>query len=325
MMHLKDINWNQVYYFHEVARAGSMTLAAQSLGVSLPTVSEHMKKLEELLGVELFHRTARSIELTASGWELFHCSREMFAAGVRYLDRVSPNPIGGYSARVGVQETISAAVALDFLYKYEEVFTPFGTVNPHRETSAEELWQKILRSELDWGISVEAPRHSRLEYREIGSFDVAFCCSLDMYKRFSSKEEIIRGLPLARSISDKSLNQIINSHLERLEIAPDEIIESDYREYCLGLAYRGRCVAPIAVRAIETSPWNNLVQTFTVGGPITVRFYATWAKSNERMIAIRKLLDLFQNKSGSSDLTDGFCKEMFATALRVTCAETGIT
>ena len=292
MKRLKDINWNQVYYFHEVAKRGSMKDAAQALGVSKPTVSEQIKKLEELLEIELFQRSARRIELTAQGTELYHCSREMFAAGVRFLDKVSLNPIGGYSARVGVQETISAAVALNFLYKYEELFTPFGTVNPHRETDAETLFFKVLRGELDWGITIEQPRHSRLEYQEIGSFDLAFCCSEAIYSKFSSKEDILRHLPLARSISDQTLNQRIANHLDVLRIVPEEIVESDYREFLLGLAHRGRCVAPIATKAVEFSPWRNLVRTFTVGGPITVRFYATWTKSNERMVAIRKLLAL---------------------------------
>jgi DNA-binding transcriptional LysR family regulator len=296
MNHLKDINWNQVYYFHEVAKSKSMTKAAQALGVSLPTVSEQIRRLEDLLKVELFHRSTRRMDLTDSGWELFNCTREMFAAGMRFLDKVSPQALGGYATRVGVQETISAAVALEFLYRYEEAFTQFGTVNTYREPSSDGLFQKIIRGELDWGISIEPTKGGRLECKEIGSFEVAFCCSKSVFDAFAEKTEILRSLPLIRSPIDRSLNSLIMQHLSRIDAVPEEVIESDYREYCIGLAHRGRCVAPIAVKAIEASPWKNKVKTFSVGGPITVRFYAVWAKASGRMAAIKKLLSLLDNE-----------------------------
>ena len=56
MKKLKDINWNQVYYFYEVARKMSMKEAAEVTGVSIPTVSEQIKRLETLLETPLFHR-----------------------------------------------------------------------------------------------------------------------------------------------------------------------------------------------------------------------------------------------------------------------------
>ena len=46
-MNLKDINWNQIYYFYEVARKQSLKKASKVLGVSSATLSEHIKKLEK--------------------------------------------------------------------------------------------------------------------------------------------------------------------------------------------------------------------------------------------------------------------------------------
>lgn len=297
MKRLKDINWNQVYYFHEVARAGSMTLAAQALGVSLPTVSEQIKKLEDLLEIELFHRTSRRIELTASGWELYHCTREMFAAGVRFLDKVSPSSIGGYAARVGVQETISDTVALEFLYKFEEAFTPFGTVRLQREIEPESVAQRLLRGELDWGIVTEAPRHSRLDYCLLGTSEIAFYCAKDVFERFPSPTDVMRHLPLARSISDKALNHLVLSHLKPLGIIPEEIVESDYRDFTMGLVRRGRCVAPVAVQMFHQTACSEDLRLFTVGGPINLELYAVWAKTNERMIAIKEMRSLLPGPS----------------------------
>ena len=60
MKKLKDINWNQVYYFYEVARKMSMKEAAEVTGVSIPTVSEQIKRLETLLETTLFHHELSS-------------------------------------------------------------------------------------------------------------------------------------------------------------------------------------------------------------------------------------------------------------------------
>lgn len=57
--------------FVEVARQKSLTNAAQALDMPLSTVSRRIIALEKELGVPLFHRSARKIELTDSGHTLF--------------------------------------------------------------------------------------------------------------------------------------------------------------------------------------------------------------------------------------------------------------
>src|SRR6185312_9363840 len=103
MTSLKDVNWNQVYYFYEVAKRLSMKEAAAHLGVSLPTVSEQIKRLEERLDVQLFRREVRRLEMSPDGEKLYQCARDMFEAGYRFIDAVAPDGIGGYGVRVGLQ------------------------------------------------------------------------------------------------------------------------------------------------------------------------------------------------------------------------------
>ena len=53
--------------FYHVARLRSITKAANAQGLAQPTVTSHLKKLEEELGVSLFDRIKRPIMLTSNG------------------------------------------------------------------------------------------------------------------------------------------------------------------------------------------------------------------------------------------------------------------
>lgn len=54
-------------YFLQVARQKSFTLASEALDIPLSSLSRRIKDLEKSLGLQLLHRTTRSVELTESG------------------------------------------------------------------------------------------------------------------------------------------------------------------------------------------------------------------------------------------------------------------
>ena len=57
----------QVRCFCAAAETGSFTAAAERLRVSQPAVAEQIRKLEQVLGADLFQRTGRGVRLTDSG------------------------------------------------------------------------------------------------------------------------------------------------------------------------------------------------------------------------------------------------------------------
>ena len=57
----------QVEYVLAVVERGSFTKAAASIPVSQPSLSDGIRRLESELGVRLFHRLGRSVELTDAG------------------------------------------------------------------------------------------------------------------------------------------------------------------------------------------------------------------------------------------------------------------
>lgn len=63
--------------FYEVARQGSITTAARQLRVSQPTVTGRIRQLEDLYGVELFHRRASRVDLSDVGVALMPLAEQI--------------------------------------------------------------------------------------------------------------------------------------------------------------------------------------------------------------------------------------------------------
>ena len=64
--------------FHAVASHGSFTRAAESLGVTQPTLSAQVKALQESYGVALLDRRGRGVAATSLGEQLLDITRRLF-------------------------------------------------------------------------------------------------------------------------------------------------------------------------------------------------------------------------------------------------------
>ncbi len=77
-----QFDWNLARAFLVTAEEGSLSAAATVLGLTQPTLSRQVASLEEELGVALFERVGRGLELTPSGAELLEQVRAMGDAAV---------------------------------------------------------------------------------------------------------------------------------------------------------------------------------------------------------------------------------------------------
>ena len=85
-----------------IDRDGSLTRAAQSLGVTQSALSHHLKETERRTAVELFHRVNKRLHLTAIGEEL-----------LQVLDRQAAGGAGPVDAEQDVVDGLSVEVSLD--------------------------------------------------------------------------------------------------------------------------------------------------------------------------------------------------------------------
>lgn len=120
-------------YFVVLAEQRHFGRAAEILHMAQPPLSQQIKVLEESLGVELFDRTVRPIELTASGRTLLREARQILAQ----VERAETNTRRAGTAengqlRIGLTGTATLEFAAPVIALFKERF-------PHVQLSLEEM------------------------------------------------------------------------------------------------------------------------------------------------------------------------------------------
>lgn len=71
------MNTQQLQCFIYVAERLNFTKAAESLFLSVPTVTHHIKSLEDELGTQLFYRNSRVVRLTQQGEKFYYAAKDI--------------------------------------------------------------------------------------------------------------------------------------------------------------------------------------------------------------------------------------------------------
>ncbi|WP_163652543.1 LysR family transcriptional regulator [Listeria sp. PSOL-1] len=153
------MEFRQLKYFMEVARMEHMTQAAEHLHVAQSAVSRQITKLEEELGIELFDRAGRNMQLTTVGYQFLNQIKitlnELQKAEAivnEYMDPKKGN------VRIGLPNSLATKVLPTvisvFRKKYPEITYSF------LEGSNAELKQMIRSGELDMTFISPVPKEN---------------------------------------------------------------------------------------------------------------------------------------------------------------------
>ena len=118
MTSLGEFDWNHIRAFLATADTGSLSAAARQLGQTQPTLSRQIAALEADLGVMLFERVGRTLEITQAGMELLDHTRTMGEAANRISLTASgqAQSIEG-QVRITAGDVMSAYVLPDLLHE----------------------------------------------------------------------------------------------------------------------------------------------------------------------------------------------------------------
>ncbi len=118
------VNLDLYRVFYTVAKCGSLTRAAEELYISQPAVSQSVKQLENQLGVSLFNRTHRGMELSEQGGKLIfkevETALKLLYEAQNRIAEMKEEATG--TIRIGASDTIFQYFLADKIVEYHERF-----------------------------------------------------------------------------------------------------------------------------------------------------------------------------------------------------------
>ncbi len=107
-----NLNYKHLRYFWMVAKSGSIARAAEQLHLTPQSISGQLGELEEALGLALFRRVGRGLDLTEAGQRILGYADQIFTLGNELLDAVREGGLGSsVPFRVGIADSVPKLVA----------------------------------------------------------------------------------------------------------------------------------------------------------------------------------------------------------------------
>lgn len=288
----------QIRYFVAAAQQGSVSGASQSLSISQSAVTESIKDLEAILGVALFDRHPRGLNITPEGQQFLRSATSILAEvsnATRMLTEGAKR-IGG-QLNLGVTSLTAGYVLSDILSKYRRL-------NPRVEVTAiedsgEYLEHLIIGGELDVAVMVTTNlRNSHALQSEI--FEVSpFRLWLPLDHRLTKQQSI--------ALSDVTGEQLIVLDVDEMEQEAVKLLSAFGKRP--KIAFRTRSVE--AVRSLVAAgagvavlpdlvyrPWSlegdRIVSRDVSGALPVVQVGLVWRKGSEISEATREFIAVTQ-------------------------------
>lgn len=150
--------------FVKIAETGSIVAAGRSLGISASAVGKSLIRLEEKIGVRLFHRNTRSINLTAEGLLFLERSRRILAeieAAEMELSQAIKSPQGRLRVSLPLVSSLVLPILGDFMQEYPEI---------ELDLDFTDRLVDVIEEGFDAVVRTGIPTDSRLKASKLGTF-----------------------------------------------------------------------------------------------------------------------------------------------------------
>ncbi len=188
----------QLKYVLAVAEYKNFTLAAEKCFVTQPTLSMQIQKVEEELGIQIFDRTKKPIQLTEIGQKIVNQSKNIVNEADRIQDIVDQQKgfIGG-EFRLGIIPTIMPTLLPMFLNNFIKKYPKVKLLI--EELNTNDIIEKLKNGHLDAAIAATPLEEEKI--KEIVLYYEPFVAYIPENHSTFIKKEI--------EISDLNLDEIL--------------------------------------------------------------------------------------------------------------------
>jgi LysR family transcriptional regulator of gallate degradation len=251
----------QLEYFRRVAERRNISIAAAELNITQPSLTKSIKLLEKTLGVRLFDRLARGVELTDYGRTLLRHAEAVHVQMADARAELASQRSGSFGAvSVGagpawLRRHLPLAVA-QTVARYPGVRVRVGG------GFDEELFRVLRRGEFDFVVA-ELPDDRRgLEVRPLSSDELGVCCRaghpLAGQRRIAVRDLLVYPWVLLPRITraQRRLAALFAAH--DLE-PPHDIVETSSHAFLLNMVRRSDALTFTVSRTVDIEEGAGLV------------------------------------------------------------------
>jgi DNA-binding transcriptional LysR family regulator len=251
-MNYFDLNLRQLQTFVTVARLGSFTRAARLLHLSQPALTKQVRQLEETLGVRLFDRNTRTVEMTRIGGELAPVINQLLQEIEAVV--VNTKELAAQSRgviRIASLPSISSTILPTAIARFKGLYPGISVVL--KDVIAQRLVAMVKAEEVDFGIGSmnavdpEVRFSLLLTDRMIAVFPPGF--ALERKKSLGLRDLI--GLPLVVMDPDSSVRKLVDQAFESIGELVRPAFEATYMSTAAGMVKAGLGVTILPSSAFE--------------------------------------------------------------------------
>ncbi len=289
----------QLTYFLAAAGHGSFSAAAETLHMAQPSLSEQIRRLEAELGVALFARGGRGLELTEAGRLLVPEAERTLAAAQQAADSVREvRTLTGGTASFGTFGNAPYYLLSDLVQDFRSRY-PAVKVRLIGQNSSE-VADAVREGRLEAGLIVLPIDDRGLDVRAAIHDDILFMSRDEEKVREPMTIERLAEMPLilydARfGWSDPTRRQLAE-RAQRAGVTIEPVIEVEYLEAALDLAARGLGDTIAASRIALGRGFARRLQSVAFEPPLVDTFAFVTRRNAHVSPATRAFMELAEKR-----------------------------
>jgi LysR family transcriptional regulator, low CO2-responsive transcriptional regulator len=243
--------------FHMVASQGGVSRAAKALSVGQPTISAHLKTLEDYFRVELFYRRGRRLELTEVGRSLHEITCGLYgheSEAIAFLRSVGKSEHGRLRlGAVGPFDVVELVHVFHTKHRWVELSVDVLT--------RRELLARLRSFEVDVGVFADAPAEADLASVLYDRHPVRVIVPMGhrLSRRGSVRLHDLEGEPFALRDASSATRQAFEQALERAGVKIRPVIQINSREAVREAVARGMGLGVVSEREHAPHPSIRLL------------------------------------------------------------------
>lgn len=271
------LNYHHLRQFWMVARHRGVTRAAAVLNVSMSTVSEQLRELEDALGTPLFDRRGRRLELTPAGRLALEHAETIFSTGRELLTRLRQQGGGARTERVlriGAVGPLSKNVQFDFI---QPIVAGPGTRVVVVAGALDELLRQLQEHALDLVLSnlpVRTDQERNVFNHLLGEVPVYLVGGRRLRAAAAAFPECVRGVPLFLPSHQSSVRADFDLLLENAGVQPEVRAEVDDMALLRLLALSGHGLALVSKIVVERELQSRQIGCMQPVPGLVEKYYA---------------------------------------------------